>query len=46
MESTCTFGGVFMSTLGSIFTSAGFGVLPQSDSGVILKPAWILWTAS
>ena len=38
--------GVFMSTLGSILTSIGFGLLPHSDSGVVLKPAWILWTAA
>ena len=46
MASTCFLGGVFMSTLGSVFTSTGLGVLPHSDSGVTLKPAWISWTAS
>src|SRR5262245_61326190 len=34
--STWTFGGVFMSTVGSIFTSTGCGGLPHCESGVIL----------
>ena len=46
MVSTCSLGGVFMSMLGSIFTSGARGVFPHSDKGVILYPAWILWTAS
>ena len=36
MVSTWIFGGVFMSMLGSILTSTGWGVLPHRDSGVIL----------
>ena len=36
MVSTCIFGGVFMSMVGSIFTPGGSGSLPHCDSGVIL----------
>ena len=39
MVSTWLFGGVFMSTVGSIFTSTGLGGLPHSYSGVMWKPA-------
>jgi hypothetical protein len=41
MVSDWALGGVFISTLGSVLTSVGLGVLPHSDSGVTLKPAWI-----
>jgi hypothetical protein len=34
--STWIFGGVFMSIDGSILTSAGLGVFPHCESGVIL----------
>jgi len=34
--STCVFGGVFMSTLGSGLNSTGFGVLPYSESSATL----------
>jgi hypothetical protein len=43
---TCRRGGVFMSTLGSIVAAGARGVLPQSDSSVILKPSCTLWTAA
>src|SRR5262245_39912086 len=46
MASTCILGGVFISTLGSVLTSAGLGVRPHSDRGVTFMPAWISWTAS
>jgi transglutaminase-like putative cysteine protease len=36
----------FTATLGSIFASTCLGGLAHSESGVILNPAWILWTAS
>jgi hypothetical protein len=39
MVSICFLGGVPISTLASAFTSTGLGILPHSDSGVILKPA-------
>ena len=38
--------GKLVGKVGSVFTSTALGVLPHSDSGVTLKPAWILWTAS
>src|SRR6516225_8531565 len=40
--STVIFGGVFISTLGSIFTCTGFAGFPHSESGVTLYPACIL----
>src|SRR5262245_42051441 len=46
MVSTWTLGGVFMSTLGSIFAVGGAGALPHSESTVTFMPAWILRTAS
>jgi hypothetical protein len=36
MVSTCAFGGVFISMLGSSFTSIGLGAKPHSESGSIL----------
>jgi hypothetical protein len=36
MVSTCAFGGVFISMLGSSFTSIGLGAKPHSESGAVL----------
>ena len=46
MVSTVIFGGVFMSMPGSTVPTTGSAALPQLDSGVILNPDWILFTAA
>jgi hypothetical protein len=39
LVSTCVFGGVFMSTLGSTVPTTGSTAVPKREIGVILKPA-------